>query len=791
MQSDITTLFPNGVTKECHIQQLQSAEEIQHAFQTSRYVSLFAEMGSGKTNTFLEVAVRMLFDLKVNDVYIICGASENGLQDQVKQDTENCLHREDAHPMRNALLMSFKTFTKANIHVLFSNDLKQANDKKHDMCNKNVLIIWDEAHYAEKKDNRPFKWLKRNGFLPVLWGEKPERSNEVYLLTVTATPAAQFIDARRYFNDGDAESDSDDSDSEEIDAGEIERINNFHKKHVIISAERANEYYGVREFWQNKQIQANTKYIDEDNPIALEELLQNHKDEAGYIILRDRMSKHYPRIKQFAEKLGLGLKHYVQSKKKAHREYECDFQLHEFKKKPTVTTIVFVQGLLTMGHVLPKKHVLMVMEMSARSNDPSILQGLLGRMCGYPESPTEREAWANKRIYVPEERLQAIGEYATDPLTARLVSDTVSVDNIRQRVAKIQGSPFVPFVVRYKDVMAAQDNDEDNKNDATYNDLPDQMENISDASDMEAKRALRLGVFKFILDNPQYVNVQKPDTREDFLNTMRQMTDDAKQKKDSSCVYFCRNTTNGEHTYSREMPRIMKHVEENRPCGMGINFQRKQVVLMHCDNNYAEHSLLENDIIVCGVIPKRNGTANEAAQETTVSADPRKTKPSAAWSKPVPENNAAEPSDVTSPHSASAILSLPMDCGASLQTFQDAIQQKLTAYPEQAQMVFAAFSVKKDLVKTSKHKPFKTKHKFVKELEKTVLPNGYSADWIPIDSVTGKNKRKLCGAEYDSLKNTQKRQKLFDTKQNELLTKGNRKSDEDHWDFLAAVINRN
>ena len=62
---------------------------------------------------------------------------------------------------------------------------------------------------------------------------------------------------------------------------------------------------------------------------------------------------------------------------------------------PLVTTVVIVRGRLRAGKVVPKTHVGFVWEGANKSKTDVLVQGLVGRMCGYvfgTEKPT---------LYVP------------------------------------------------------------------------------------------------------------------------------------------------------------------------------------------------------------------------------------------------------------------------------------------------------------------------------------------------------------------------------------------------------
>ena len=52
---------------------------------------------------------------------------------------------------------------------------------------------------------------------------------------------------------------------------------------------------------------------------------------------------------------------------------------------PQVDTAILLRGKCRMGKNLEKKHILFVMETARQSRTDTVLQGLLGRVCGYSE----------------------------------------------------------------------------------------------------------------------------------------------------------------------------------------------------------------------------------------------------------------------------------------------------------------------------------------------------------------------------------------------------------------------
>ena len=69
--------------------------------------------------------------------------------------------------------------------------------------------------------------------------------------------------------------------------------------------------------------------------------------------------------------------------------------LEFLKTKPQKQTVVHICGKARMGQVLDKTHIGMVYEQSENPNTDTILQGLLGRMCGY-DKPQDIEIYISK-----------------------------------------------------------------------------------------------------------------------------------------------------------------------------------------------------------------------------------------------------------------------------------------------------------------------------------------------------------------------------------------------------------
>jgi hypothetical protein len=99
-----------------------------------------------------------------------------------------------------------------------------------------------------------------------------------------------------------------------------------------------------------------------------------------------------------------------------------------------------------MGKNVEKKHVLFVMETAKTSRTDTVLQGLLGRVCGYSEGSDEIVVFLHKKIVTSDEidryitmvdELETTGEIVTTPLRA---------NNLAEKKVK-KTDPIIPMKI--------------------------------------------------------------------------------------------------------------------------------------------------------------------------------------------------------------------------------------------------------------------------------------------------------------------------------------------------------
>lgn len=343
-----------------HKEQIETTKKIVQSFETYRAGLMMAQMQSGKTTTFLCTSCLMLALDKVEQVYIICGSNENELYSQLKKDIHNVV---DSFILKNEEILdkSMKLKIKFGISAYKSYHMDMLEIPDH------TLVIWDESHYAQSKKNKPAVMLERNGI--VINGSIETKtsciSKDCYVLSISATPFSELI-------------------------------NFIHTKDkFFIQMEPGIGYKGVQYYYETGYILES--YPIQTNPFYFEKVLEKHTnpDYKSYGIVR-ATSDNYSTIKKIASSCGWKVVIYTSSNKKVLKN-----GLNDLKEQPETDTLIVLDGMCRMGKVVPKEFVSFVYESNQTKKMDTILQSLLGRMCGYgPFNPN------GTSIYIPSYFIQ-------------------------------------------------------------------------------------------------------------------------------------------------------------------------------------------------------------------------------------------------------------------------------------------------------------------------------------------------------------------------------------------------
>ena len=322
------------------------------------FTILLAQMQSGKTGTYLCCAFEMIRLDLVDHVFIICGSSDTSLKEQAKRDME----------------LAFKTFKRsvrdvdqrdllddATVEVFFSQDMAKSPE-----IGEKTLIIHDECHMAQSKNNIPFKmFYQKNNLDGALMGDfSVLKAKNNYILGVSATPFSEIISNKKVLiNDWSAE------ESALLAGVDLDPKNFFFMN-------PGTGYIGVQDLIDANAIKFEAENIKTDDCEHISSILRKklHYENRFVVIRTHCAGKDKDMMETIASSCGYTYK----------AVFGGDGGSLEFMNtEPLKKTLVHICGRFRMGQVVPKRFIAMVYEQSANPNADTILQGLVGRMCGY------------------------------------------------------------------------------------------------------------------------------------------------------------------------------------------------------------------------------------------------------------------------------------------------------------------------------------------------------------------------------------------------------------------------
>lgn len=370
-----------------HVEQRQAGNEIIDKFTREQpFTVLLAQMQSGKTGTYLFTALEMVRLGLVKNVAIICGSSDTSLRAQARDDLLSAFKSFQRETMVAGDMEGAIRLTDATIGVHFSQDLHKLGEISNE-----TLVIHDESHMAQSKNNIPFKlFYQKNNLDKALMGDFSElKEKHCYILGVSATPFSEIVANKKV-------------QTEEWTSEESAFLNG-----VELSAKNfyfmqpGSGYIGVTELLKKDSIKFEAENIKSSDCSHVATVLRkgSPKYHQKYLVIRTMCAeKDMDMMQTIASSTG------------------CDYvsvfggqgSLEFMKVKPTKTTLVHICGKFRMGQVVPKQHIAMVYEQSKHPNADTILQGLLGRMCGYRSNGAHTDV----EIYVSQTAEELVRKYS-------------------------------------------------------------------------------------------------------------------------------------------------------------------------------------------------------------------------------------------------------------------------------------------------------------------------------------------------------------------------------------------
>ena len=316
-----------------------------------RWVILLAQMQSGKTETFLLVAVEKLRLRQVENIVIFSGNTETDLRDQLKAQlalgSKFCrkykkylalvvgMEDEDERDDLIELLMT-------KVRLVWGCELNSYSGPT-----TNTLFIWDEAHHAQSQKQRPDKFLQKigvsaDGNLACL-----ERNGN-FMMTISATPFSELSDNLRK------------------DQGKF-----------VVKMQPADGYVSVKQIRDSMRIRSFSKLEG-----GLTEALNLRKSTKSYGIIRVSQ-KNEDSVRAVVEQNGWRWVVYDSVSPNRAERALGEETWKTMDKIPSEHTAILIRGKCRMGKNLHKEHLSFVFETAKNSKTDTVLQSLLGRVCGY------------------------------------------------------------------------------------------------------------------------------------------------------------------------------------------------------------------------------------------------------------------------------------------------------------------------------------------------------------------------------------------------------------------------
>ena len=350
------------------IQAMNAITDVMNVYKndTSRSVVLFAQMQSGKTNAFLFLAGEMLRLEKVENVVIFSGNRETELKDQLSEleisRFYERVYRRHLEKLNVDISDEFIDHIISKINVVWGTELMK---KLETVATKNTLYIEEESHFAQSVGQMPHKFIKSiglslNGDISTLI----EINN--YVCSVSATPFSEMSDVVHL------------NQNKKIvfmQPGESYRGVSWYKEHdKIVGFDK----------WQEKLQEIIARkchspaWLAVMNELRTSAIASPVAETPKWAIIRVRGEAQVDEVKAMCASSNWSAVRYDQGNKGELKS------LKDLATPPEVNTIVIIKELCRMGTVVPKQHISFVMETSTNPRTDTVLQGLLGRMCGYP-----------------------------------------------------------------------------------------------------------------------------------------------------------------------------------------------------------------------------------------------------------------------------------------------------------------------------------------------------------------------------------------------------------------------
>jgi hypothetical protein len=315
-------------------QEIRVMEEVMAKFQEQSWGMLLAPMQSGKTSSFLLTACEMMRHGKVDRAVIFTGCRDTDLRTQLNDDKLK-FKKVYRKFLRDHGVTADEADDKSetivnNINIYFGQDLDtcESQDK--------TLYIWEESHYGQSIKQEVDIFLRRMGIQAT--GILP---GNCFMLSVSATPFSELSDHHH-----------------------------MTQSKFVVHLIPSDQYLSVKKMMTNGQIRTMKDPVKE-----LADILRPVQE--GYVLIRATKTQQ-AKMTSIAIAAGFEV---------AQCDMDHKYDLNEkLQNLPIKKTLIFIKGRCRMGKKLNKTYLRVCVETSCGKTD-TLLQSLIGRVCGYDSRP--------------------------------------------------------------------------------------------------------------------------------------------------------------------------------------------------------------------------------------------------------------------------------------------------------------------------------------------------------------------------------------------------------------------
>jgi hypothetical protein len=402
------------------------------------YISLVAQMQSGKTDTFLLCAFEFLRLGMVDSVILFSGNADTELKKQTQESIAEFGFGKYSNYLQfvaglgHMESQSIYIQNKPKIKVVWSGDLP-----KYTTTSQYTLFIWEESHFAQGKDMLPSHFLQSIQVPPTGNSDNALTNKQNYFLSVSATPFSEIANIV---------------------------LQNQSKKIVYMPPPPS--YRGVEYFMKHGMIMGHDNLADDLYEAIESAETRTQKHIYGVVRCYGALEQIFTHV---ATECGWDIQHYnLKTKNTIDRSIELSVE-------PPRNTLVFIKGALRMGKRVEKAHIGFVFESSESPNTDTVLQGLLGRMCSF-DNVDHIRIYLHNRVMESgelEKYLQFIDSLQKDILPSFMPTLGMNMKRGDARLHKTRNNTFstCPVYVPAKYITVSKGNPLEACLSAVFNDI--------------------------------------------------------------------------------------------------------------------------------------------------------------------------------------------------------------------------------------------------------------------------------------------------------------------------------